>query len=929
MTKVWSDDNDPIETQEWLEALASLIEVEGKERAHYILQKVVEEAAKKGVVSKGAVKALGSALKAAQNNIGGDGNADQAITTAYTNTIPLDQEPDYPGNLALEAAIEAYIRWNAIVMVLAAKESAGGVGGHLSSYASIATLYEVGLNHFFHGATKDNPGDLIYFQGHSSEGNYARAYLEGRLSEKQLKNFRQESKGPGLSSYPHPWLMPDFWQFATVSLGLGLMQGIYQARFLKYLENRGLLTTENRRVWLFAGDGEMDEPESIAALTLAAREKLDNIVYVVNCNLQRLDGLVRSNYKIVQELEGVFRGAGWNVIKVLWDSHWDALFAKDKSGALLQRLTECVDGDLQTAYVRGGAYMREFLFNTDELKELVADLSDDELALLRRGGHDAKKIYAAYAAALAHKDQPTVILAQTIKGFGLGTTTAEGRNVAHNALEMMEEELKTFRDRFDLPLSDEDLTQHRFAKPKKDSAEMQYLFAQREKLGGFLPARKVVSQSLAVPALSAFETILHGSDDRTMSTTMALGRIMNVLLKDKTIGQRVVPIFSDEVRTFGMEALFRQVGIYSPIGQLYTPEDKEQFLFYHEAKNGQVLEEGITEAGCMSSWIAAATSYATNRFPMLPFFTYYSMFGFQRVGDFIWAACDMRARGFLIGATAGRTTLEGEGLQHQDGNSLLTAATFPNCRAYDPAFGYEMAVIIQHGLHEMLTQEKDVIYYVMAMNERYIQPAMPKGVEEGIIKGMYLFSSAGDQAKSSDKSSNKSSNKPSYKAKHTVQLLGSGAILNEVIAAAELLKNDFDIASDIWSVTSFAELHKEGAALERSNMLAAEKEATLSYVEQCLQGHQGPIVAATDYVRAYADLIRPFISRTYVTLGTDGFGRSDTRENLRRFFEVDRYYIVVAALYALVKEGEVPASQVKAAMKKYGIDPNKPNPTTV
>jgi len=881
------NDNDPIETQEWLEALASLIEIEGKDRARYVLQKVMEAAEKQGIES-----------------------GITPLATPYCNTIPVDEQPAYPGNLELEFAIEAFIRWNAIAMVLASKNVAGGVGGHLSSYASIATLYEVGLNHFFRGATKDQPGDLVYFQGHSSEGNYGRAYLEGRLTEKQLTHFRQEVDGDGVSSYPHPWLMPNFWQFATVSLGLGMMQGVYQARFLKYLENRELLSTTDRRVWVFCGDGEMDEPESTAALTLAAREKLDNLVFVVNCNLQRLDGLVRGNGKIVQELEGVFRGAGWNVIKVLWDSRWDSIFAKDVSGALQKRLNECVDGDLQTAYVRGGAYLREFLFNTDELKAYVADLSDDELGMLNRGAHDAVKIYAAYAAATTHKDQPTVILTQGVKGYGLGTTTAEGRNVAHNALEMNEEELKAFRERFKLPLTDDELTHYRFSKPDKKSAEMEYLFEQRKKLGGFLPAREIISQSLATPALSAFDAVLQGSADRTMSTTMVFGRIMNVLLKDKIIGARIVPIFSDEVRTFGLEALFRQVGIYSSVGQLYTPEDKEQFLYYHEAKNGQVLEEGITEAGCMSSFIAAATSYATNRFPMIPFFTYYSMFGFQRVGDFIWAAGDMRARGFLIGATAGRTTLEGEGLQHQDGTSLLSACHVPNCRAYDPAFGYEMAVIIHKGLTEMVTKEKDVFYYIMAMNERYVQPAMPKGVEEGIIKGMYLLHHAA-------------------KAKHTLQLLGSGAILNEVIAAADLLKKDFDIAANVFSVTSFTELYRDGMMVERANMLNPAKKPAVPYVSQCLQDYKGPLVAATDYVRGVADLIRPFISRTYVTLGTDGFGRSDTRESLRRFFEVDRYYIVVAALHALVKDGEIPASVVATAIKKYGIDAKKPNPVTV
>lgn len=884
MTKTWSD-YDPVETKEWLDALHSLVKHEGKERAQYILQRLLEAADKQGLES-----------------------GVTAILTPYLNTIPADKQPEYPGDLAMEAAVEALIRWNAIAMVINAKHKAGGVGGHLSSYASIATMYEVGLNHFFRGQTDKFLGDLVFFQGHSAEGNYARAFLEGRITKDQLENFRQEIGGSGLSSYPHPWLMPEFWQFATVSLGLGMMQGIYQARFMKYLDNRGLLAADDRKVWVFCGDGEMDEPESIASLSLAAREHLDNLIFVINCNLQRLDGLVRGNYKVVQELEGIFKGAGWNVIKVLWDSRWDELFAKDKKGLLAKRLSEVVDGDMQTAYVRGGAYTREFLFNTDELKELVSDLSDEDIAKLHRGAHDPVKIYAAYSAAVNHKNQPTVILTQGVKGYGLGTHLTEGRNIAHNQLDMSEEELTAFRDRFKLPLSDEQLKHLEYYKPDENSEELAYLKARREELGGFLPARNIQSQSLPVPALSAFDAVLQGSGDRTMSTTMTFGRIMNVLLKDKTIGSRVVPIFSDEVRTFGLEALFRQVGIYSPVGQLYTPEDKEQFLYYHEAKNGQVLEEGITEAGCMASWIAAATSYATNRFPMIPFFTYYSMFGFQRVGDFIWAAADMRSRGFLIGATAGRTTLEGEGLQHQDGTSLLSAAMVPSCRAYDPAYGYEMAVIIQHGLQEMVTEEKDVFYYIMAMNDRYVQPAMPKGVEEGIIKGMYLY-------------------KENKKAK--VQLLGSGAILNEVLAAAELLEKDFNISANVWSVTSYAELRRDGANIERANMMAPDKKPAEAYITQCLKDTKGPVVAASDYVKAYADLVRPYLTQTYVTLGTDGFGRSDTREALRHFFEVDRYYVVIAALYALMKDGEISAEQVTEAMKKYGIDPEKPNPVTV
>ncbi len=886
MTKMW-DDIDPTETKEWLDAFASLVKYEGNERAAFMIEQLVEAAGKKGLLTGG-------------------------LNTPYCNTIPLEQQPDYPGNHELEQKIDAIIRWNAVAMVLRAKKEAGGVGGHLSSYASIASLYEVGMNHFFHGATEETPGDLIYFQGHSSEGNYGRAFLEGRLTEKHLKNFRQEVDGEGVSSYPHPWLMPRFWQFATVSLGLGPLQAIYQARFLKYLENRKFIEANQRKVWVFCGDGEMDEVDSVGALTVAAREALDNIIYVVNCNLQRLDGLVRGNGKIVQELEGVFRGAGWNVIKVLWDSAWDKIFAKDTKGLLLKRLGQLVDGELQYAYLQGDDFLRDFLAGSnEELKTLLAEFSDKELTVLHRGGHDTVKIYAAYKAAAEHKGQPTAILFQSVKGYGLGKHGAEGRNIAHNQLEMNEEELKAFRARFNLPLTDKQLLGLQFLKLPDDDEAMQYMHAQRKKLTGYLPARFAPKQTLKVPPLSAFDAVLKGTGDRTMSTTMSLGRILNVLVKDSTIGSRIVPIFSDEVRTFGLESLFRQIGIYSHVGQLYTPEDKEQLLFYRETQDGQLLEEGITEAGCMASWIAAATSYSTHYVPMIPFFTYYSMFGFQRVGDLIWAASDMRARGFLIGATAGRTTLEGEGLQHQDGQSLLAASAVPTCRAYDPTFGYEMAVIIQHGLRVMYEEEQDVIFYIMAMNEKYAHPEMPAGVEEGIIKGMYLF---------------KAGNK---KSKEKVQLLGSGAILREVIAAAELLEQDFNIAADIWSVTSFAELHREGIAIQRENMFSPEKKAKQTYVETCLAEHKGPIVAATDYVRAYADLIRPLLSRSYTVLGTDGYGRSDTREKLRHFFEVNRYYIVVAALYALAQEGTIPAAKVTEAMKKYKIDPKKPNPVTV
>jgi pyruvate dehydrogenase E1 component len=885
MAKTLSD-ADPIETEEWLEALASVIECEGVERAQFLLEQLLQNASKSGV-------SIGTS---------------SALTTPYCNTIPVSEEPAYPGDTKIEYLLEAIHRWNAIVMVLRAKKTAGGVGGHLSSYASIATAYEVGFNHFFRGATKGTPGDLIYFQGHSSEGNYARAFLEGRLSEQHLLNFRQEVHGNGVSSYPHPWLMPAFWQFATVSLGLGPLQGIYQARFLKYLENRKLLPVSDRKVWIFTGDGEMDEPESIAGLTMAVRENLDNVIYVVNCNLQRLDGPVRSHGKIIQELEGVFRGAGWNVIKVIWSHHWDPLFAKDKKGVLLNRLNQVLDGGLQSSYVSSGKLRREFLCANDtDLQEILQTLNDEEMELLSRGGHELEKIYAAYAKASQHKDQPTAILLHTVKGYGLGKGGAEGRNIAHNQLDMTDEQLKAFCTRFNLPLSDEQIREHAFYKPSDDSPEMQYLLARRKALNGFLPERLAISQPLLTPSLKAFDAILEGSKDRTMSTTMVLGRIFNVLLKDENIKDRLVPIFSDEVRTFGLEELFRKIGIYSHVGQLYVPEDKEQLLYYRESEDGQLLEEGITEAGCMASWIAAATSYSTHQIPMIPIFVFYSMFGFQRVGDFIWAAGDMRARGFLIGATAGRTTLEGEGLQHQDGQSLLMAGTVPNCRSYDPAFGYEMAVIMQHGLDAMFAKEEDVFYYIMSMNERYVQPAMPEGVEEGIVKGLYLFKE------------NKKAN---------VQLLGSGAILNEVIAAAALLEEDFGISANIWSATSFNELRREASMLEREARFSPTKKLPLSYLEKCLQDQNGPVIAATDYVRAYAEQIRPWIKTSYTVLGTDGYGRSDTRARLREFFEVNRYYIVLATLHTLAKDGTIPMSEVTKAIKKYKMDPKKPNPMT-
>lgn len=880
-------DIDVIERQEWLDALTTMVQFEGIDRAKEILEACVTHAQTLGVDAPGLA------------------------STSYVNTIALKDQPTYPGDLALENKILAYIRWNAIAMVLRAKRDAGGVGGHLSSFASIAVLYEVGMNHFFKGRDKNHLGDLIYFQGHSAEGNYARSFLENRFDDKHLENFRQESSGHGLSSYPHPWLMPDYWQFATVSLGLGPLQGIFQAQMIKYLQNRGLIKATDQKVWIFTGDGEMDEPESIGGLTIAARESLDNLIYVVNCNLQRLDGLVRSNYNVITELENLFRGAGWHVIKVMWSGAWDKLFAKDTTGALAKALGNCVDGQMQSFAVHGGAYFREHFFAQDPaLAALVADMSDKDLENLARGGHDSVKVYAAYKAAVEHKNQPVCILAHSVKGYGLGAA-AESQNVAHNALEMNEDQLKAFRDRFDLPLTDKQLFDLEFVKPDEKSDEINYLHKMRKALGGYLPARFSECESLEVPALSAFESITKGSGDRELSSTMTFARILNIILKDKVLGKRVVPIFSDEVRTFGMEALFRQIGIYSPHGQRYEPEDKKQLMYYREAEDGQMLEEGINEAGCMAAWIAAATSYSTNACPLIPVFTYYSMFGFQRIGDLIWAAGDMRARGFLIGATAGRTTLEGEGLQHQDGHNLLIASHVPSCVSYDASFGYEMAVIMQEGLRRMMTEQEDVFYYITAMNEKYVHPEMPKGSAEGILKGMYLFAES-DQ-----------------KTKLKVQLIGSGAIFNEVTAAAEILQKEFNVYADIWASTSFNELRRDGLRVAREHMLHPSKPRGQTYVEQCFKGRSGPVIAATDYVKEYADQIREFVPGTYTVLGTDGYGRSDTRAKLRTFFEVDRHYIVVAALYSLSKDGLIEGSVVEKAIKKFNIDPKKPNPITV
>ena len=880
------NDIDPIETREWIDALQAVVANDGSERAAFLLQQLLQSANSKGVRVK------------------------SVIHTPYCNTISSYEEKQMPPDEGMSKRISALIRWNAVAMVLRAGKYAPELGGHIASYASAATLYETGFNHFFKGPNGTHGGDLLYIQGHSSPGIYARAFLEGRLTLEQLNNFRQEVDGKGLSSYPHPWLMGDFWQFPTVSMGLGPLQAIYQARFLKYLENRSLIKAEGRKVWAFLGDGEMDEPESVGALSIAAREKLDNLIFVVNCNLQRLDGPVRGNGKIIQELEGLFRGAGWNVIKVIWGGRWDPLFAQDKDGLMQKRMEECLDGDYQSYKANDGAYVREHFFGQyPELKKRVEHLTDEEIWRLNRGGHDSQKVFAAYAEAVEHKGSPTVILAKTLKGYGMGAA-GEGQNITHQQKKMSIEQLRAFRDRFSIPVSDEDITDLPFYKPDEDSPEIRYLRKQRDALGGYLPARSSTFESLPIPDLSAFSAVTKGLGEREISTTMAFVRILSVLLKDKTLGPRIVPIVPDECRTFGMEGLFRQIGIYSPVGQLYTPVDHEQVMYYREAKDGQILEEGINEAGAFCSWMAAATSYSSNKLPMIPFYIYYSMFGFQRIGDLAWAAGDMQARGFLLGGTAGRTTLAGEGLQHQDGHSHLMASTIPNCVAYDPTYAYELAVIIQNGLYRMFEKQDNVYYYITVMNENYQHPDMPKGVEEGIIKGMYLLQEC------------------RKKSKHHVQLLGSGAILRDVIEAARLLKEDYSVTADIWSVTSFNELRREGLAIERYNRMHPDKASKQSYVSQQLSKRVGPVIAATDYMRLYADQIRPFVSASYVTLGTDGYGRSDTRTQLRHFFEVDAKFIAVAALQALKELGEVPNSLVLDAMQRYGIDGEKPDPVT-
>jgi len=852
--RVNAPDADPTETREWLEAFDALVQAEGRERATYLLRRLLEHARVRRVPLP------------------------PVLNTPYKNSIALADQPQFPGNLELESRLSAIVRWNALAMVVRANRAYPELGGHIASYASAADLFEVGFNHFFRA------DDLVYFQPHSAPGVYARAYLEGRLTEEQLNHYRQETGGKGLSSYCHPYLMPEFWQFPTGSMGLGPINAIYQARFIRYLENRSIVGKKKTKVWAFAGDGEMDEPESLAGLSLAAREGLDNLIFVVNCNLQRLDGPVRGNGSVVQELEGLFAGAGWNVIKLLWGSDWDPLFARDHDGVLLKRLHETVDGEFQTYAATDGRFNREHFFNKyPELREIVAHMSDEDIDRLRRGGHDPVKIYAAYHAASRHRGQPTVILAKTKKGYGMGHW-GQGKMGTHQQKKLDDAALMEFRDRFAVPLSDEDVAQLRFYRPAEDSPEMRYLRGRRTQLGGYLPTRSTKADPIPVPALDF-------SSNRSQSTTMAFVQLLASLMKDEKLGPRVVPIVADEARTFGMQTLFRQFGIYSSVGQLYEPEDHDELLYYREAKEGQILEEGITEAGALSSWLAAATSYSSHGKPMLPFYVYYSIFGFQRVGDLIWAAADSRARGFLVGATAGRTTLAGEGLQHQDGSSHLAASTIPNCRAYDPCFGYELAAIIREGARRMLEAQEDVFYYLTVANENYPQPAMPEGAGEGILKGLYPLQ---------------------RKAKEQLQMLGSGPILREVMAAAELLEKDWGVAAGLWSVTSFTELRRDGMRAERERRFGREAQ---SWVEKCLRETKGPVIAASDYVSAVPDLIRPYVPRPFVSLGTDGFGRSDTRAALRAFFEVDARNIAVAALAAL------DAKLAADAVRRYGLDP--------
>jgi pyruvate dehydrogenase E1 component len=881
------NDSNPEETREWLEALKAVLEHEGPERAHELLETLIDTSRRSGVY-----------IPFRPN-------------TAYVNTIPPHLEERSPGDHELEWRLRSITRWNAMAMVVHANKHYSGLGGHIASFASAATLYDVGFNHFWKGPEHEQGADLVFIQGHCTPGIYARSYLEGRLSEEDLLKFRREALEPGLSSYPHAWLMPDYWQFATVSMGLGPIMAIYQARLMKYLHNRGIKDMTGRKVWCFCGDGEMDEPESLGAIDVAHREQLDNLVFVVNCNLQRLDGPVRGNGQIITELEGVFRGAGWNVIKVIWGSAWDPLLARDDKGELKRIMSETVDGEYQSYKAKGGRYTREHFFGkSEETLKMVSTMSDDEIWRLNRGGHDPHKIYAAYAAASKHTGSPTVILAKTVKGYGMGVA-GEGMNITHQQKKMGEDALRKFRDRFQIPVPDDKLADVPFYRPPADSPEMRYLLERRQKLGGFLPARQPSEAQIEVPDNKTFARLLESTGDREISTTMAYVQYLQMLVRNKEIGRFIVPIVPDEARTFGMEGMFRGLGIYSVVGQKYEPEDADQLAFYKEDVKGQILEEGITEAGSMCSWIAAATAYSNHGINLVPYYTFYSMFGFQRIADLCWAAGDMRARGFLVGATAGRTTMNGEGLQHEDGHSLIYAATVPSCRSYDPAFAYELTVIMQHGLRAMYVDHEDVYYYITVYNENYAHPSMPAGVEDGIVRGMYLFTSE-DQP-----------------AKQHVQLLSSGSIMREVIAAAKLLRDDWNVTSDIWSVPSFNELARDGHAAERWNLLHPGDEPKKSYVMQCLEGMTGPAIVATDWVRAYPEQIRPFVPMAYHVLGTDGYGRSDTREALRDFFEVDRRWVTVRALKALADEGQLPVAKVTEAIAKYGLDASRPAPWTV
>ncbi|SMN00750.1 Pyruvate dehydrogenase E1 component [uncultured Candidatus Thioglobus sp.] len=880
-----AQDVDPLETQEWLEAFKSVAKVEGSDRAKFLLNQLMDMAHKEGM------------------------DLPTGVNTSYLNSITKEKEVASDINADVEERISAIVRWNAMIMVVKANQLPYDLGGHIASFASSATLYEVGFNHFYRGPDAEQGADLIFFQGHISPGIYARAYLEGRISEAQMLNFRQEAGKDGLSSYPHPWLMPDFWQFPTVSMGLGPIMAIYQARFMKYLHHREIKQTDKRMVWAYLGDGETDEPESLGAISMAGREKLDNLVFVINCNLQRLDGPVRGNSKIIQELEGMFRGAGWNVIKVIWSSDWDELLAKDTHGLLKKRMEEVVDGEYQAYKAKDGAYVRKHFFGKyPELLAMVEHMSDEEIYALKRGGHDAEKIFQAYAAAKACTDKPSVILAKTVKGYGMGEA-GEGQNTTHSQKKLGLEQVARFAKRFDVPVTEDDVNQLNFYKPAADSEEMTYMLAQRKKLGGPLPIRSFELEQLKAPELSVFDALLQSSGDREMSTTMALNRVMTLLVRDKQLGPKIVPIIPDEARTFGMEGLFRQLGIYSSSGQLYQPEDSDKVMWYKEDIKGQVLQEGINEAGAISDWIAAATAYATHNTTMIPFYIYYSKFGFQRVGDLAWAAGDMQAKGFLIGGTAGRTTLNGEGLQHEDGDSHIVANTIPNCVSYDPTYAYELAVIVRSGLHRMYEKYENIFYYITTMNELYTHPEMPAGTEEGIIKGIYPLKKVGTGDKE-------------------VQLMGCGTILREVEKAAQMLADDWDIKSSIWSVTSFNELTREAQAIDRENRFST-KTPKVPYITQCLAGAKGPVIASTDYMRNYAEQVRKYIPNRYEVLGTDGFGRSDSRQALRDFFEVDANYVTISALKALVDEGEMDASVVVKAVEKYGIDTTKPNPMSV